>query len=561
MAFHPADIITLIIFLVGITALGYFSKRAVHDREDFFLGGRRFGKTMMAFHAFGTGTHTDQAVGVVAESYRRGLTGIWVQWNWMFATPIYWLLAPWLRRSRCLTLGDFFAERYSAAAGVMAVVVATFCSIFSMGVMLLGTTRTVQGMLGLTARTPVEIFAGQAVPAESSFYIILLAMTAMFVLYGVAGGIVGAVRTDFVQGIFIIILSGLALPAALKIVGGLIGIRAGVPEPHFLHLVSRDPAQFDLWFIVALLALAPVSIVGQSHIMSVTSAGRTELDGRFGMTYGNFLKRFCTVAWCLLGIAWLVHDRNLGITLEQADQAFGKAVSVLLPHGLLGLMMAAVIAAAMSTSDSVMVAVSGLWTQNVYRRFIHPGAEERHYVYVGRIVSVVVVLGSLLLAMVIGDVVTGLFSFWKISACLGIAVWLALVWRRANSYGAWASCLAALVVYVVTEFVLDWPKALWPQQIAMLLGIGAAVGVAVSLLTPRPRKEVVEPFYTKLHTPVGQEDKLELPLDEAMPAERRLVDRWGLLIAKPNLESWGGFLVAWCLVAFLIVGTWLLLRL
>ncbi|MGD8239421.1 MAG: sodium:solute symporter family protein, partial [Armatimonadota bacterium] len=558
MTFHPADIVTLIVFLVGITALGYFSKRAVQNREDFFLGGRRFGKTMMAFHAFGTGTHTDQAVGVVAESYRRGLTGIWVQWNWMFATPIYWLLAPWLRRSRCLTLGDFFAERYSAAAGVMAVVVATFCSIFSMGVMLLGTTRTVQGMLGLEAMAPVEIFAGQAVPAEGSFYVILLAITAMFVLYGVAGGIVGAVRTDFVQGVFIIILSGLALPAALNIVGGLAGIRAGVPNAEFLTLVSRDPAQFDLWFIVALLILAPVSIVGQSHIMSVTSAGRNELDGRFGMCYGNFLKRFCTIAWCLLGIAWLVRDRNLGVTLEQADQAFGMAVSVLLPHGLLGLMMASVIAAAMSTSDSVMVAVSGLWTQNVYRRFIRPDAQERHYVYVGRIVSVIVVLGSLLLAMIIGDVVTGLFSFWKISACLGIAVWLALLWRRANSYGAWASCLAALVVYVVTDFVRHWPKDLWPLQIAMLLGIGAVVGVVVSLLTSPPKRGIIERFYTRLHTPVGQDEKLELPLDEAVPQERRLVDRWGLLIAKPNLESWGGFLIAWALVAFLVVGTALL---
>ncbi|MFQ5808724.1 MAG: hypothetical protein ACE5JM_03805, partial [Armatimonadota bacterium] len=68
-------------------------------------------------------------------------------------------------------------------------------------------------------------------------------------------------------------------------------------------------------------------------------------------------------------------------------------------------------------------------------------------------------------------------------------------------------------------------------------------------------------FYTKLHTPVGQDDKLELPLDEAVPQERRLVDRWGLLIAKPNLESWGGFLIAWALVAFLIIGTALLVKL
>lgn len=559
MGLHPLDLATLIAFLLGITALGFFSKRAVHDREDFFLGGRRFGKAMMAFHAFGTGTHTDQAVGVVSKSYEIGMPGIWVQWNWMFATPIYWLLAPWLRRTRCLTLADLYEERYSPGAAVMAVVVASFCSVFSMGIMLLGTTRTVEGMLGLEARTTTLL--GQPIPADLSFYLILLSITGLFVLYGAAAGIVGAVRTDFVQGMFIIVLSGLALPGALKLVGGMMGIREGVPEPHFLSLVSRDPAEMDLWLILALLVLAPVSIVGQSHIMSVTSAGRTELDGRFGMTYGNFLKRFCTIAWCLLGVAWLVRDRAAGAVLSNPDLAFGSAVSVLLPHGLLGLMMACVVAAAMSTSDSVMVAVSGLWTQNVYRPFIRPEADERHYVNVGRVVAVLVVVGSLLFAIFIGGVVTGLFKFWKISAALGISVWLALLWRRTNSYGAWASCIAALLVYAVTEFVLRWPGSMQAIQIALLLGIGAVAGVVVSLLTPPPKQEALERFYAKLHTPIGEEEKLELPLNEAVPQERRVVDRLGLLVAKPNLESWGGFLIAWGLVAFLIGGTWLLVRL
>ena len=93
------DIIVLVVYLLGITALGVWMGRRVKTMGDFFMP-RRFGKAMMITNAFGTGTASDQAVVVAAATFQHGLSGIWWQWLWLPATPFYWLIAPIMRRFR-----------------------------------------------------------------------------------------------------------------------------------------------------------------------------------------------------------------------------------------------------------------------------------------------------------------------------------------------------------------------------------------------------------------------------------------------------------------------------
>ena len=87
---HPFDIAVIVLYLVGITALGIWTARRVKNLSDFFMP-RRFGKGMMIMHAFGTGTASDQAVTVAAATFKGGLSGIWYQWLWLFVTPFYTL--------------------------------------------------------------------------------------------------------------------------------------------------------------------------------------------------------------------------------------------------------------------------------------------------------------------------------------------------------------------------------------------------------------------------------------------------------------------------------------
>lgn len=98
--------------------------KRIKNQEDFFFGGRKFGKFIQIFAAFGQGTSADTAVGVTTTTYTNGAAGMWSSLIYLFSTPVYWMVMPWMRRLRILTLGDFFEERYGSKrlAGIYAII-------------------------------------------------------------------------------------------------------------------------------------------------------------------------------------------------------------------------------------------------------------------------------------------------------------------------------------------------------------------------------------------------------------------------------------------------------
>ena len=99
MNLHIADLAALVAYFGLTLVIGIWSARRVKSMDDFVMP-RRFGKIMMTFFGFGTGTHSDQAVSVAAKTYTVGASGIWYQWLWLPVTPFYWLIAPIMRRFR-----------------------------------------------------------------------------------------------------------------------------------------------------------------------------------------------------------------------------------------------------------------------------------------------------------------------------------------------------------------------------------------------------------------------------------------------------------------------------
>ena len=138
---HIIDVTVIVIYLIGITIAGLWASRKARGLGGFFMGNRSFGKFFMLMHAFGTGTHTDQAVSVAGASYRLGFAGIWYQYLNLFLTPFYWIVAPLLRRMRCLTTADFFVERFGKSLGIFYTISGLVIFAFTMGLMLLGTGK------------------------------------------------------------------------------------------------------------------------------------------------------------------------------------------------------------------------------------------------------------------------------------------------------------------------------------------------------------------------------------------------------------------------------------
>ena len=479
-----ADFVVIFVYFAGITALGVWTKKMIKSSDDYFMGNRRFGKFLMIMQGFGVGTHTDQPVSVSGAAYTAGLAGIWYQWLWMFTTPFYWLIAPIYRRLRYVTMADFFEERYGKSLAILYTLSGMLFFCMYIGLMLKGTGVTIEGVTR---------------GAISENAIIFIA-TALFVLYGLAGGLIAAAFTDAIQGVLILILSFMLIPFALEAAGGISAFHEGLPAEMFNLVATQEVTMF---FIVMVVINGLFGITVQPHHMAIGGAGKTEMASRSGWTYGNFMKRFATMSWAFLGVfAAFLYP---GLAFEERELAFGLLAGELLPVGFVGLMIASLVAAVMSSCDAFMVHGSALYTRNVYLSYLKKGASQDDMLRVGRIASLFIVLGGLAFAFLFPSVIDGLMQVWKFTAFLGVAFWFGIIWKKANRYGAWASVVVMGVISVYTESVLGWAL---PAQILAYLPAGILAMWLTSMFTQKEPEDKLRQFYMLLDTPVGKEQRL-----------------------------------------------------
>ena len=571
MNLHSVDAIVLVVYLIGITFLGSWMGRKISSASDYFMP-RRFGKTTMIMHAFGTGTASDQAVSVAAATAKNGLSGIWFQWMWLFSTPFYWLIAPIMRRFRAVTTADVYELRYDRSVSMLFALVGIASMIVKIALMLKGAGALIDSGTGGLINSDI------AIPI----------ITVLFVVYGIAGGLAGAIMTDFVQGIMTIVFSVMLLPVVLSEVGGLVGMReifaTASPDKDMLSLVA--PGKISVFYVAMLSVNSLFLIVSIPSVMGNCAAGKTEMDGRVGFMFGTFVKRICTIAWCLTSIAAVAWYLKNDIVVTP-DNVYGDVAHRFLPSllpGMLGIFIASLLASVMSSCDSFMIASSGLFTENIYKS-LAPGKPARHYVWVGRLMSLIIVIAGLILAYSFEDVVEGLKVWLKVGPMVGIPFWLGLLWRRTTVAGAWASTIAGFATWwlVTRSFFVEWVASLSiadslrlvigtgedaavydPWQITLYLSAGLLAGVIVSLVTPPVNKERLDLFYSLTRTPVqpGEQNTEPCTLPSGIqPAERAmLLSAFGLEIPRPSMTSVAGFVAGWICIGMLIGGFMFLMR-
>jgi Na+/proline symporter len=245
---------------------------------------------------------------------------------------------------------------------------------------------------------------------------------------------------------------------------------------------------------------------------------------------------------------------------------------------MLGIFIASLLAAVMSSCDSFMIASSGLFTENIYK-VLRTNESSRHYVWVGRIVSLLVVIAGIAVAYSLPGVVAGLKVWYKVVPMMGIAFWLGLLWRRTTVAGAWASALGGFVAWwlVTQQFFVRWAGSLGysdpfhlvvenngsqaiyePWQITFYLGAGVLSGVLVSFFTPAVASERLERFYTLTRTPIQPNEKIEspctLPKGVSPTVRPMLLSACGFEIPRPSVTSLVGFVAGWVCVCALILG-------
>jgi Na+/proline symporter len=458
---------------------------------------------------------------------------------------------------RAVTTGDYFEVRYGRSVSGLYAVMGILPLTIALGVMLKGS-----GVM-------VEAVSGGAISSNLA----IIAMTVIFLIYGIAGGLSAAIATNFIQGLLTVLLSFLILPFALDKVGGMSGLRESISDPNMLSLVS--PGEITLFYIIIIAFNALVGWVTMPETMANCAAGKTEMVGRIGVTVGIFGKRVCTIAWMLTGLCAVV----IYAELADPDKAYGNMARDLLPDiapGLIGLFIACMLASVMSTCDSLMVVASALFTENLYKKFFVVGRADKHYTLVGRVTSALVVIVGIFVAFRLESVVEGLEFYWMLSALMGIAFWAGLFWRRATPAGAWAATLTSLGVFIFTSskplgipwdfnvhfadklpaFMLWEEKLSVPWQMILYLSTGFIVMVVVSLFTKRAPAEHLERLYACLRTPIGPDEPETEPFTlpaGVEPGKRNvLIQHPDFEIPRPTLIGIGGFLAAWVGVGLLI---------
>lgn len=455
------DYAVLGIYFVGMIAIGIWSMRRVKGQEDYFMGGRGFGKLLQTFAAFGAGTGAHEPVTVGRTAWTSGLSGVWSALMWLFVTPVYWIIAVWYRRMRHLTLGDWFVERYESRA--LGAAYAMFAIVFY--------AYYLSMMFSAIAAFAVPLMGVETIAGYELKYIVVPSLALIVILYGVLGGLTAAYYTDLIQGVFIILLSVLLIPfglwALVKNFGdpetmgfmdGFTILHERVSGDYFSLFGGPSAGEFPVQYIVSLSVLLMVGIVVQPHFIATGGgSAKSEDEARIGLVVGNFLKRLCTVGWAITAlIALALLAGNVEIATD-ADRVWGVAAREILGPlnlGLVGLMLACLMAAMMSSADAYMIVTSALVTRNVYAAYVDPDASEKTYVFVGRITGLLIVLGAGIVAIQMGDV----FGQFKLAVELPILFaapfWIGMFWRRATRTAVWITMLFSLLSFFVLPTVL-----------------------------------------------------------------------------------------------------------
>ena len=363
----PIDYIVLFGYFISITAFGLWMAHKTKTSDAFFRGERKFKWYIMIGQAFGVGTHAEMPVAQTGATFSQGFATIWYQWKNMLITPFYWLIAPFYRRSERTTIGEIIEDRYGSKMGLTYSIFAVCYFVFNMGVMMQGAAKV------------ISVASGNLISPD----MVVLTMTVAFIIYSYAGGLIAAAYTDFIQSFLIITLSILLIPLGLKQIGGFSGMKAVLPD-HFFDLFN-SASGIDAFTIAMLAVNGIVGITAQPHMISMCATGDTERAGRIGQTFGSMVKRLVTIGWALTGLVVAALVIKKGVTLPDPEMAFGYACSVLLVPGLVGLMLSAIVAANMAACSNFMVNTGALFTQNFYKKYINPDAEDRRLMKMGQV--------------------------------------------------------------------------------------------------------------------------------------------------------------------------------
>lgn len=485
-------VISLVLYFVVMLGIGLYAyRKSTSDVSGYMLGGRSLSPSVAALSAGASDMSGWILMGLPGAMFVTGFSSTWIAIGLIIGAWLnYLLVAPRLRvytelANDAITIPDYFANRFedkgNALRIVSALVIIVFFTLYtSSGVVAGG--KLFENSFGMSY--------------ESGLYI----TTGVVVLYTLFGGFLAVSLTDFVQGCIMFIALILVPAVTYSLLDNPLASSLNAVNPDMLTWIGAGGA------IGIISAMSwGLGYFGQPHIivrfMSVRSVKDMPVARRIGMSW-MIIAAIGAVATGLFGAAYTYEN---GIEVTDPETIF-LILSELLFHPLIaGFLLAAILAAIMSTISSQLLVSSSSLTEDFYKIFINRDASDKELVFIGRVSVAVVAMLAIYLAYDRDSSILDLVSnAWAgFGAAFGPLVLLSLFWQRMNFAGALAGMISGAVTVLVWIYA---PIEIAGQSLSSIIYeivpgfiVASIAIVVVSLLTSAPH-ERIQSLFKKVQT-------------------------------------------------------------
>ena len=494
--------VSIVVYLIVVLIIGIMCSRKNKNVDDFYLGGRKLGPIVTAMSAEASDMSSWLLMGLPGVAYLAGLAdATWTAIGLAIGTYINWLfIAKRIRRysqtANAITIPDFFSKRYRDDKNILNFIAAIIIIIFFV-------PYTASGFAACG-----KLFAGIF---GIDYLVAMIISAAVIVGYTALGGFLAASTTDLIQSIVMTVALIVILGFGVYSAGGIDAVVENAKAlPGYLNLTQSydaatgESSQYGIMTIISTMSWG-LGYFGMPHIllrfMAIKDSKKLTLS-----------RRIATV-WVVISLAVAVLIGIVGLAVSKAGEietlqgtasetVIVKIADLLsqfgaIPAILAGVILAGILAATMSTSDSQLLAASSSVSQNIFRDFLKIKISEKTAVIIARTTVIAVSAVAVLIASNPNSSVFDIVSFaWAgFGATFGPVMIFALFWRRSNLYGALAGMVSGGVMIFVWKYLVRPLGGGWNIYELLPAFVVACIAiVTVSLLTKAPDKEITDEY-------------------------------------------------------------------
>jgi len=481
--------LAIIFYLILMLFIGWYGYKKTTDLDDYMLGGRSLGVAVTALSAGAADMSGWLLMGLPGEIYTVGLSATWMAIGLTLGSYLNWLfVAPRLRvytqvANNSITIPSFFDNRLKDRSGILRIASGIVILVF------------------FTFYVSSGIVAGGKFFQSSfnlDYHVGVLIVGAVVIAYTLFGGFLAVSYTDAVQG-FIMFFALLLVP-----IGGL--ILTGSIQDTTTAILEVNPDAFNVFkdvsgFVVISGLAWGLGYFGQPHIivrfMAISSVKETTRARRIGISW-MILSLLGASATALVGVAYF--HKNPDQLLIDPETVFIDLGQIIFHPFVAGIILAAVLAAIMSTISSQLIVTSSALVEDLYKAVIKQNASDKHYVFLGRLAVLIVAIIALILAWPNDESILQLVSFaWAgFGGAFGPIIILSLYWKKITRTGALAGMVTGAIVVGVwgnIDILTNTLYEIFPGFILNLL-----VTIVISRLTYKKDFEIEHEFNQTLAT-------------------------------------------------------------